>query len=173
MTIDSKEPSAILKGLTTVMKKEGFKRKSNNWYQNNDETILVVNLQSEYGNLKFINFAVWVKKLADAPYLLRLQKYKVNPELPRENHCHIRFRLYAVLPKDKFEVLRKLENINNVEFTDIEREKLITEFIEIYGMPLLKQCSTIGGIIKALNDNKFKAAFVHWKAAELVASTKL
>ena len=157
----------VLKGLSSVMKREKFIKKANRWYSYNDETILVVSIHSAYGNLKFVNFAIWIKKLADDEYLSERKKYGINPEYPRENHCHIRFNLSASLPENKIEILQKLENINNTEFTDIEREKITVKLVEQYGMPLLKRCSTIKGIVEVINEENLKAALMYWKVKEL------
>jgi serine/threonine-protein phosphatase 6 regulatory ankyrin repeat subunit B len=41
-----------------------------------------------------------------------------------------------------------------------EREKYIIEWLNKYELPILKQCSTVEGIIKALNESELRSAFI-------------
>lgn len=171
--INAKNTNPILKGLSNVMKREGFKKRSNNWYLNTDETILTVNIQSDL-NSKYINFGIWVKRLANKEYLDRFKEYKIalNEEFPRYFQCHIYFRPVH-FPMEIKSIAREVFNLSSELISNEEREKYIIEWMNAYELPILKQCSTIPGIVKALNNGKFKGALIKKEIKMLIISCLL
>jgi hypothetical protein len=72
--------------LTELMPQLGFPRKkAQNWYRDKENLIHVVGLQkSNWGQLYYINLAVWVKSLGEPE------------QCPRVQDCHLRLRLEGI-----------------------------------------------------------------------------
>jgi ankyrin repeat protein len=168
VTSNTKSTNPVLKGLSVIMKKEGFIRKASNWYLNTDETILVANIQSCYSS-RYINFGIWIKKLADKEYINSFKKYNtvVKQEHPKHYQCHIYFRPIH-FPESINPIAEAVFNLEDMSVSNEDRQKYIVEWLDKYEMPLLKQCSTIEGIIKAIFENKFKFELIRIEVKKFI-----
>jgi hypothetical protein len=148
----------IIGALNRVLSDNGFKKKSNNWYWENNEVVLLVNLQkSQYGKQFYINCAVLIKSLSDNKY-------------PKEEQCHIRFRLS---PSDTNEQSNKIElllDLDNQSFSDIERGCEISRILQESGLPLLNQCTSFGGIAETVNGEQSKTWAIRKSVYDWIAS---
>ncbi len=135
--------------IAAVMKKNGFRRKSNSWYLRTDDTILVVNLQkSIYGDSYFVNLAVWMKALGENTF-------------PRQNHCHIRLRaetLEEPIRRDYWD--RTVLNLENTDISDAERTQKILSLLEEKALPFLLSCGSVEGIRKLYREGRLKTGVV-------------
>ena len=132
-----------------IMKRNEFKRKSNTWYHRTDDTILVVNLQSEDG-LHFVNLAIWLNVLGENTF-------------PKEYQCHIRLRADMLDDPDQ-SFRRYLEptvfNITSTNISDAERSQQIQSLMEDRAIPFLLLCGSLKGIRKVYREGRFRGAGV-------------
>jgi hypothetical protein len=118
---------AIAAAIHEVLTAEGFTRTGTTWHYDGEETILVVNLQgSMWGNVSYINLAVWVKALGRA-------------KVTKEHVCHIRTRLRGVK-------LEKALDEEDRSLSDDERLRTITLAVRTRGLAFLNSCATIARI---------------------------
>lgn len=135
----------IIEGtIAAVMKKNGFRRKSNTWYRQTDDTILVVNLQREWGLLSFINLAVWLNALGENTF-------------PKHYKCHIRERAERLDDPSLHRyweqtVLRR----DNTDISDAERTQKIQWLLEEKAIPFLLSCGSVEGIRKLYRAGRIK-----------------
>ncbi len=139
----------IIEGtIAAVMKKNGFRRKSNSWYLRTDDTILVVNLQRAWGALSFINLAVWLNALGENTF-------------PKEYDCHIRRRAERLDDPSLHRyweqtVLRR----DNTDISDAERTQKIQWLLEEKVLPLLLSCGSLEEIRRLYREGRFKGFFI-------------
>lgn len=133
----------ITQTIDSALSAYDFKKKSDNWFCHKDETVLLVNLQkSNYGGQFYLNCGVLIKALS-------------NVEFPKEENCHIRFRLHhddIGSPESQSEFLLDLENES---ITDDRRVIELTNLINSYVIPILEKCSTIKGVSEIIKNEKY------------------
>jgi len=139
----------IIEGtIAAVMKKNGFRRKSNSWYLRTDDTILVVNLQRVWGTCSFINLAVWLNALEENTF-------------PKEYQCHIRRRAERLDDPSLHRyweetVLRR----DNTDISDAERTQKIQWLLEEKALPFLLSCSSVEGIRKLYRAERLEGFWI-------------
>jgi hypothetical protein len=102
--------------LNNIFKPLGFKKKSSNWYYENDELIKKINLQrSQYGNYYYINYGYIIKYL-DLDVLDMHIYYGVATSNKDEN-----LRIEGLLNLDN----NIPDEIRKVELTDVLNKLLI------------------------------------------------
>lgn len=145
----------IMEALSECVPAEGFRRKASTWYSDKEQTILLVNLQrSRWGPQYYVNLAVWVKALGPAA-------------LPKEADCHIRCRLGALVPEEMETTVSALLDLEN-GLGDIDRKTAVAALLRQYGLPVLKECSTLDGIGRLLKGDALKGAAVQVKLLQLL-----
>jgi len=151
----------IIEGtIAAVMKKNGFRRKSNSWYLRTDDTILVVNLQrSQWGRShSYINLAVWLNALGENTF-------------PKQYNCHILFRIESFdAPSRNNYWYQTVLNLENTDMSDAERIQKIQSFLEEKALPFLLSCGSVEGIRKLYREERFKDL---WGVSILPAVKKL
>jgi hypothetical protein len=155
-----------------ALKTEGFVKKSPFWYLDTEETILVLkaDIWRFEGRAKdlYIRFGIWIKILADEVYLKEFEGYNIiiDPLFPKRYCCHIRFSL-GLSEKDGDAAngifyFRKRSSPNEVDKYILNKD----------GMPVLRQLSTIKGIVQSFNDGVFEYAGIDQSAKELIESAR-
>lgn len=78
------ETADIREMFAQIMEPLNFERKGSNWFDRNDDRVLVVNLQrSLYGPMFFVNCGIWLNAVEQVRF-------------PKDNHCHLRTRIEYV-----------------------------------------------------------------------------
>lgn len=146
-----KTDNPIKIGISTALASRQFERKSNTWYRDLEETVLVVDLQkSGFGAQHYINLGVFLKEVAER---------RPNKLPPREHECHIRFRL---APSENLpETMSGLLDLEDASIAPDDREKRVANLIASVAVPFLFQCSTRAGIDEAHRTGLLNGALVH------------
>lgn len=151
--VDSK---LVKEALGAPLVEAGFKKKSDSWYWRNDEIVLLVNLQkSQYGDQYYVNCGVALKSLGAV-------------EFPKEHHCHIRFRLTAVVSDEERKGIEAVFDLENDSLSDHQRKDEIPRLIRDIALPILNGCSSRDGITEALRSGKLAKAMVHKQFKDLI-----
>jgi hypothetical protein len=136
------------------LKQEGFQKKSGSWYLNGFETVVVANLQkSNYGEQYYVNLAIWLKALGDDLF-------------PKEHKCHIRLRLGSLVGQQPLRCF----DMDDTSITEAARDTSIRTVVEREVIPFLKECSTLKGIRRHLDDGKLRSGFVHRQVLDLLTN---
>ena len=123
----------------SLMKLTSLKRKSSSWYQFNDATIGVINLQrSSWGPQYYINCGVLVRQLDQI-------------EFPKEHQCHLRCRIES-LWKDFPPGALDDESDLDVH----ARDRALREAIQQHLLPQLDRWRTYSGIAKSMKSDTFR-----------------
>jgi len=105
----------ILGIIKNILKKEGYKKKSNSFYKTYNDVIFVINLQkSQWGERFYINIGLWYKKI------------EAEMEFPKEYQCHLRFRIED-FQKIKHSINKILDPNNDI----VDIDKFEIEFKNI------------------------------------------
>jgi hypothetical protein len=151
--LDSK---LIKEALGAPLKDAGFKKKSDSWYWSNNEVVLLVNLQkSQYGDQYFVNCGVALKSLGAA-------------EFPKEHHCHLRFRLTAVVSEEESKEIESVFDLENESLSEQQRKKDVSRLVKDVALPILQGCSSESGIIETVKSGRLAKAMVHKQVKDLV-----
>lgn len=146
----------VKEALGAPLVEAGFKKKSDSWYWRNDEVVLLVNLQkSQYGDQYYVNCGVALKSLGAV-------------EFPKEHHCHIRFRLTAVVSDEERKGIEPVFDLENDSLSDHQRKDKISRLIRDIALPILNGCSSRDGITEALRSGKLAKAMVHKQVKDLI-----
>ena len=150
----------VKEALGTPLKEVGFKKKSDSWYWQNDEVVLMVNLQkSQYGDQYYVNGGVALKALGSS-------------EFPKEHQCHIRFRLTAVASDDETKQIEAAFDLEDKSFPDHQREEEISRLVRDVALPILQGCSSESGISETVKSVKLGNAMIHKKVKDFLALGK-
>ncbi len=145
----------IADALGEILSKTGFKKKSDTWLYEAKDTITVINLQkSQYGQQYYVNAAIWVKALG-------------QNKAPKENQCHIRFRLSSIVPEEQQSILSAILDLEKPISDESERSSVLSAIFEKYGLPLLNKCMSLDGLKKALDGGDLEKALVQTSVREL------
>jgi len=145
--LSMKTDNPIKLGVNDALKDAQFQRKSNTWYRDTDETIVLVNVQkSNFGEQYYINLSVWVKGLPGDP-CVRLPSQAVL--------CHIEGRLGGLMPGED-ERLRQMLNVEDESLEKDQRRHAIEDVITRIVLPFLLQCSTRAGIREAYGQGRLR-----------------
>jgi hypothetical protein len=146
----------IKEALGAPLKDAGFKKKSDSWYWSNNEVVLLVNLQkSQYGDQYFVNCGVALKSLGAA-------------EFPKEHHCHLRFRLTAVVSEEESKEIESVFDLENESLSEQQRKKDVSRLVKDVALPILQGCSSESGIIETVKSGRLAKAMVHKQVKDLV-----
>lgn len=155
----ARENNPIVDALGSALIGAGFKKKSDTWYCDEEDAIAVVNVQkSQYGQQYYVNLGVWFKS------------FGINL-MPKENQCHIRFRLSSVVPDDANAKLSNALDLDAPLDADERRSALVAIF-EQYGLTVLRRCVSFDGVRGALLDGSLSKALVQSKLRMLLEETK-
>jgi Domain of unknown function (DUF4304) len=159
-----KTDNRIKLGVDAVLGGAEFHRKSSTWYRDLNETVLVVEVQkSNFGEQYYLNLGVFVKGLVPG------QKDKLPP---KENECHIRFRIEALKPEDEAH-FKQMLNVEDGSMSSDDRQTGVEKAIAEVALPFLLQCGTRAGIGDAYRAGMLDRALMHRLVREqvLAAST--
>lgn len=146
----------VKEALGAPLKEAGFKKKSDSWYWSNDEVVLLVNLQkSQYGDQYYVNGGVALKSLGAA-------------EFPKEHHCHIRFRLTAVVSEEESKEIESVFDLENESLSDQQRKEEISRLVTDVALPILQACSSESGIGETVKSGRLAKAMIHKQVKDLV-----
>ena len=127
----------LLRLLSDILSREGFKRKGNNWVDNRGEISKIVNLQkSEFGNLYYINYGFVIKNLP-------LNRAKM----------HIYLRVSTAEP-GKRDTVGELLMFDN-EIPDNERYDRLTEVLASRLIPALRAINTESDVKQKIVDGSW------------------
>jgi hypothetical protein len=150
----------VKEALGTPLKEAGFKKKSDSWYWQSDEVVLLVNLQkSQYGDQYYVNEGVALKALGSGDF-------------PKEHQCHIRFRLTAVASDDETKRIEAAFDLEDTSLPDRQREEEISRLVRDVALPILQGCSSEIGIAETLKSGKLGKAMIHKKVKDFLALGK-
>jgi hypothetical protein len=156
-----KTDNPIKLAVEAALKGAQFLRKSNTWYRDLKETIILVDVQkSNFGEQYYVNLGVLVKGLAQSRDKLP----------PRENECHVRLRLESLTPEAEQYVQQVVLNLDNTSMGPAERQQRIHDLIAEVALPFLLRCSTRAGIREADLQGRLHPALVHKSVREMVLS---
>ena len=111
--------------LTTVLQDNGFVRRRRNWYRYEDESILLVNLQSsQYGPRAYINLGVYYRRYGAL-------------NTPAVTQCHILTRLSRLVGVPGAMREAELLDLGN-DISDETRGDELREMIRAFGIPWLE-----------------------------------
>jgi hypothetical protein len=147
----------IKKLFTEQLKPFDFVKQSTDWYYNNDELTMVINLQkSNYDKLYFLNVAIWLNETNG-----------IN-QFPKENHCHIRMRaedLFKSIPK----ALNPRELFDfNVSISDKKIED-VNIFLKEYFGPSLNNLKSIDSLKVLYREDFFKYSYLEKNARTILS----
>ena len=118
-----------------ILKEHHFERKSNNWYKEFDETIIVFNMQRDnYSEYYFLNIGVIIIEINN------------ENKFPKEYQCDFRIRL----KNNCYDNNDYFDFKNNIY--DNEREKGIKMYLEEVVLKIIVKISTINGIKDYCNE---------------------
>jgi hypothetical protein len=150
-------PNVVRDTVAKFGREAGFTRHSGAWYLRQSETIAVVDLQkSQYGLQYYVNVALWLLPLGEAQY-------------PKEQHCHVRTRLDALLPEqeDRLKDLLDLESPMDESTRVVElRDLLVSQLL-----PALLACSSVKGLKSTEGKRFLKASLVTGPAQRLLLAS--
>lgn len=157
-----KTDNPIKLAVEAALKSAAFRRKSNTWYRELEETIITLNVQkSSFGEQYYVNLGVFVKGLA-----------QVRSEVPPGEHeCHVRLRLESLTPDRERYVQQVVLNLEDGSIGAAERQQRIHRLIEEVALPFLLQCSTGAGIREAERQGRLHSALVHKGVRETLLSS--
>lgn len=151
--MSSSKSNPIAMALSQVLEPEGFLKKASNWYSKAPEVIRMANLQkSIYGNQYYVNFGLWLNALGAA-------------EFPKENQCHIGWRLGALSPR-KEKLLASLLDLEK-RMSDEDRVKALVDFIRKDSL-LLQQCHSLEDIRRSAKAGNLPQHFLKADAKRLL-----
>lgn len=153
-TLIESNVEAVENGVQRALKECSFKKKSNTWRKENDETVLVVNLQrSSWGAQFYINLGVLIRELDDIPN-------------PTENKCHLRERLEEMAGAER---LKAALNAENAELTPEQREGIVYQTMKDIGIPFLESCNSLRGLIHEFHRGSVKRSALMSVSDEFIA----
>ena len=138
--IAKKIDEIIKQGLVPLLKKEGFKKKSRNFYREHNNRVEIINIQAsqfnEGNNGKFtINVGVYypdIAKITEAPSV---------KGIPKEYNCTIRERIGSLTPENK----DQWWEINGSK-NDFDISMIITQQVEELCLPWLQNMSNLEAV---------------------------
>lgn len=123
----------------------GFTKKSDTWYHETPEAVLLGNLQkSQFGEQYYLNLAVWMKAVGEAKW-------------PKEHQAHVRLRVEALVRGFPVDLL----DLGKSAGTPEERHGRIKEVLSQEVLPRLLALGTAQGIGDALAKGKLGGAMIH------------
>ena len=150
-----KPPNPIKTAFTSSMRKCGFNKKSDCWYRQTTDAILVTNLhKSNYGDQYYVNLAVWLKAFGESAF-------------PKDYQCHVRLRASMIeADKQRFweaEVFNLDHPINEVMRGDV-----ITAFLESVAIPFLLNCGSVENLRRLLTEGQLRHAAIVVAARKMI-----
>lgn len=150
------DPKLVQQAVGAPLAAAGFKRKSNTWYLENEDVVILVNLQkSQYSRKYYVNCGISLKRLGGDP-----------PK--REHLCHVRFRLTAIAPDVDCRSIGSVFDLEDETLSDEERRDKITSLIRELALPFLERCSSDEGIVEAIKNGKLNHALVNKQVRDLI-----
>lgn len=129
---------------------QGFKKKGSSWYHQAEGALHVVNLQkSAFGMQFYVN-------LCCVPIGMEVE----GMPAPKEQACPIRIRLTNVAPEQKSEI-EKAFDLEASSVSDSEREALVIRYTREFILPFLDYMKDASSLRHALEQGKFKRAWVN------------
>jgi len=127
--------------IDSILEKEGFIKKKDTWYKSYDECICFFSMgKSPYGGYYEHVMGGFLKELNNS-----------GNEFPAYYKSDLKYTLENLADK---ELIKRTFDLENGEFTEMEREFVINELMEIYVIPFLKDISSKDFIKEALNKYK-------------------
>lgn len=149
------QPITLTEAIGKPLKLMSFKRKSDTWHLNGDETVRVLNLQkSSYGPQYYINIGVWLNYLGQA-------------ELPKVSKCHIQFRWESLIPQDE-KRLERLLDLAEKSLSDHDRAFEISNLLEAYVLPFFCIAETLNSLRTLYKSDRWPVSLVSVKAQEIL-----
>lgn len=138
------------------LKPVGFKKKGGTWYQSNEETIVLIDLQkSNYGDQYYINIAMWIRALGESVF-------------PKEHQCHVRVRFGSAFPQLKL-MSEILFNLEEASLTDEQREDGIRNLLGAHILPLARSFESTKSLAEKFRGEGLKGALVLKSAQDLLS----
>lgn len=133
------------KAVGEAFKNAGFSLRSDTWYLDAPETILIGNLQkSAFGDQYYLNLAVWLKVLGSLPF-------------PKEHQSHVRVRATALVPG----LPESLLSLQGFKGEDEAGPRRVTATLSQQVFPAFMSLRTMKGIAEALESGRLDGALVH------------
>ena len=132
--------------LADTLGSAGFLRKGQNWFRQGDEVVEVLNLQkSQYGPQYYLDYGIWLRALGEE-------------QQPREQHCHVRMRLGAVMSS-----AAQLTQLLDLEADTPEhaRRSALAELLATEFLSFAELCRTTAGLRQLLAAGRLQHAMVN------------
>lgn len=130
----------------------GFTKKSDTWYRETPEAVLLANLQkSQFGEQYYLNLAVWVKAIGEAKW-------------PKEHQAHVRLRVESLAPGFSVDLF----DLERPAGTPEERQSRIMAELSQAVIPRLLALGTRQGIGDALMHGRLDGAMIHKAVRDLL-----
>jgi len=139
----SAKPDNLIKTVfQSVLKDNGFLKKSDGWYYHEmDSCVMVANLQkSNYGEQYYINFGIWWNALGKVSY-------------PKHYQCHVGCRIEELHPKSE----KKVEQLLDLDAPHADRVGKLTILINGAINILRKGCATQKSLKEFIKTEKLLA----------------
>ncbi len=158
MALEMTASDSIIQLVDRVLNPYGFKRRKNTWYLDAPEIIAVVDLQkSRWGQQFFINLAFYLKSLG-------------SERFPKENHCHARVRLSALLDTAERAKFDQALDLEDTSFSQSQREEVIETALRRSGLPLLQAGRSLDALRTFLTEREVPSLFLAKEARSALAN---
>ncbi|MDZ4865250.1 MAG: DUF4304 domain-containing protein [Gemmatimonadota bacterium] len=142
----------IESAVAEAFKRASFAKKSDTWYREASEAVLLANLQkSQFGGQYFLNLAVWVKALGEAKW-------------PKEHQAHVRLRADSFMRSFPTELFDLEKSAGTLE----KRQRRIEEVLSQEVLPLFLTLGTSEGLGDALRGGRLAGALIHKGVRDLL-----
>jgi hypothetical protein len=133
----------------------GFRKKGSSWYCDGARAILVINPQkSQYGPQWFLNLGIYWRDLG-------------GKTEPREEQCHVRGRISAVLSAEEGQQIEQALNFEDLSFEHEARANVVRDALSRHAIPLLTRCSTTAGLREEFHKGALRRFLVARELASL------
>jgi hypothetical protein len=148
--IDKKD---FRKAVADPFKQAMYVKKGQSWYLDGEDAVIVVNFQkSNFNEEYFMNIGIWLKAFGVALF-------------PKENLCHLSFRVERLFPED-WEIVRNglsLEKANQQTLLDL------SEFIKLKLIPFLEDCTKKHKLVEFMATGRFKSGLINKEAKDFLS----
>jgi hypothetical protein len=154
----------VTEAVAQALPSESFRRKRDSWCWAAPETKLLVYVESlPRVTQVHIDVAIWLEELAvEEPWAL-----VHDSEFPSDVECPIHARTMGWTPAGSPDLARALD-CSRDDLDSDWRKLIIREHIRNEVLPVLSRCTTLSGVAAVYRAGKFRHAFVHKRARELI-----
>ena len=128
---------ALTNFIDTILNGQGFIKKKDTWYKHTEDCICFFTIgKSPYGGYYDHAFGFFLKDINDS-----------GTKYPAFYRCNLKIGLEFFADN---ELVKRVLNLENLEFKNSEREFLITEMFDLYIIPFLNDVDSKAGVKSAV-----------------------